>query len=499
MKKFLAILLAAMMVLAMVVSANAAVVSNTTGHAYQAFAIFTGTQGEGEAELASVEWGSGVTTSGIIAALKADTVLGANTAIAALADDATAADVAAALSTATNAEAMAFAKIMATRVSGGIDIAADATSVDLPAGYYLLKDVAETNNQDDVRGLSLLQLTNAGNVTITSKTNKPTVDKQVQDETADAEAGNVGGYGESADHEIGEAFNFKLIAKIPADTKIDQYPKYMIRFNDTMEPGITFHKIVSVTVEGTAIDATQYACTATTNQAGGSWTLTIDDIKPLVTLKTTGEYVIEVVYEAELNENAVMVTVPGTTDTAASSNDNMVNLTYSNNPNAGGEGETGETPEDVVYVYTYAVDVQKVDGTTKEAIENVSFVLTGNGLPAAGLTATTDAEGKITFEGLDAGEYTLTEVSAPAGYNPIDPIIVKIGATHVENADVHSATNTTTLTPADNGVVVVENYKGAVLPETGSIGTTIFYVLGGLLVAGAVVLLVARRRMGANA
>ena len=119
---------------------------------------------------------------------------------------------------------------------------------------------------------------------------------------------------------------------------------------------------------------------------------------------------------------------------------------------------------------------------------------------------TSDANGKFAIAGLDAGNYYLRETKAPVGYNLLkDDIAVVIAATldKSENSpaltaltiqiDSGSAANGNLAT----GVVStdVKNNSGAVLPETGGIGTTIFYVVGGVLFVGAAVLLVVKRRM----
>ena len=104
----------------------------------------------------------------------------------------------------------------------------------------------------------------------------------------------------------------------------------------------------------------------------------------------------------------------------------------------------------------------------------------------------TPNNGRFSIIGLDAGTYYLKEIEAPAGYNMLkDPIEVVITAT----VDGATNTGTATVTPAVDGTVKVENKTGAELPSTGGIGTTIFYVVGGLLVVAAGVLLVTRKRM----
>ena len=119
-------------------------------------------------------------------------------------------------------------------------------------------------------------------------------------------------------------------------------------------------------------------------------------------------------------------------------------------------------------------------------------------------TGTVGADGVLRFTGLAAGDYTITELKAPAGYNLLEtPIKVTIGFTApAEGAASQDCTWTYTGTDIVNGTnvnkITIENQAGAELPSTGGMGTTIFYVLGSILVVGAVVLLVTKKRMSAS-
>lgn len=125
---------------------------------------------------------------------------------------------------------------------------------------------------------------------------------------------------------------------------------------------------------------------------------------------------------------------------------------------------------------------------------------------------TTDATGKISFKGLGAGEYTLTETVTPAGYNTIEPIHFEIKWVE-PTGDVTDGNEKCTWTITWDGAIDtgldedgngtptgifaanVINVSGLLLPSTGGIGTTIFYVTGSILVLAAVVLLVTKKRM----
>jgi LPXTG-motif cell wall-anchored protein len=196
-------------------------------------------------------------------------------------------------------------------------------------------------------------------------------------------------------------------------------------------------------------------------------------------------------------------------------NPNTYHVVYSNNPNGTG---TGTTPDDKNIVFTYKTIFNKVkeDGTTaltgadfklekkvKGAWVDVTKLHTGEG--AINPTKTGDDKGStFTFSGLDDGVYKLTETKTPKGYNSIDPIEFTISATHVIESDDPKLTALTgtvgaefTLKPSiTDGSLTgnVVNKEGSTLPSTGGIGTTIFYVLGGLLVIGSGIILVARRK-----
>ena len=111
-------------------------------------------------------------------------------------------------------------------------------------------------------------------------------------------------------------------------------------------------------------------------------------------------------------------------------------------------------------------------------------------------------DGVVRFVGLGAGEYTITETKTPAGYNTISPITVNIGFTAApEEGAVHWSTTSEDATyNATTGVfeMTIENKKGQELPETGGMGTTMLYLVGAILVIGAGVLLVTRRKMSSK-
>lgn len=120
----------------------------------------------------------------------------------------------------------------------------------------------------------------------------------------------------------------------------------------------------------------------------------------------------------------------------------------------------------------------------------------------------------FTVDGLAVGDYVLVETKTPDGYNTMDDLYLTITAETVEAADGSASVTklTVTVTDADGNSVSgfdansntqtittsIKNTKGSVLPSTGGIGTTIFYVVGAIMVFGAAVVLITRRRMRAE-
>ena len=110
---------------------------------------------------------------------------------------------------------------------------------------------------------------------------------------------------------------------------------------------------------------------------------------------------------------------------------------------------------------------------------------------------TVQADGTVTFKGLGAGEYTITETKTLPGYNTIDPITFTL--TFDAGTKTFKSDNKNVTVGEDNTLdTSIVNQKGSLLPSTGGIGTTIFYVVGGILVLAAVVLLVTKKRMSAE-
>ena len=502
-KKLASLLLVLVMVFALATTAFAeetaysiTINNSAKDHTYEAYQIFTGDLSG--TTLSNIVWGSGVSEAGQTAlgdaAAKAETLK-------------------------TEADAKAFAKAVApylTTAASSANTVTDGKYVisGLAAGYYLVKD-QDGSLTGDADAYTEYIIKVVSDTTATPKSSVPTVEKKVKD-TNDS-TGVTSDWQDSADYDIGDSIPFQLKATLA--NNVSSYTTYKVVFHDTLSKGLTYNNDAKVYIGGTETNG--FTVTATVN-ADGTTTLTVscDDVKALGAGNSS---VITVEYTVKLNENAVL---------GSAGNPNEVYLEYSNNPNKSenGNNETGETPKDVVIVFTYKTIINKVDSENKP-LTGAAFKLEKliKGKDGAADTWTTVKEFTVdetttsfTFSGLDDGQYKLTETKTPAGYNTIDPIYFVIEATHDETADAPTLkTLNAYLTDAngnkqtemkdgesvniDLGTVdltagsittTVVNKSGAQLPETGGIGTTIFYVLGGVLVLAAVVLLVTKKRMG---
>lgn len=380
----------------------------------------------------------------------------------------------------------------------------------VPTGYYLIRDKAGTlNGTNDSYTFYIVKIT--GNVTITPKADKPSLDKKIQDKNDTT--GETSGWQDSADYDIGDHVPYRLTATI-ASNFASYKGAYKLVFHDTMEAGLTFYEgSVKVRVGTTEIPSTSYTVTKKDDQ---NFTVTIEDVKALEygengTKVAVGDK-IHVEFSAILNENA---------NIGSKGNLNTAYLEFANNPNSE-QPEMGETPKDTVIAFTYQVVINKVN-ENKEPLPGADFKLEkkiGDAMwEEIDRKTGTTAGSVFTFTGLDDGTYRLTETAVPAGYNKMAPVTFVVTADHTVVVDeLNDTTRYEVLKSlngtAENGVITlaeqketdnitgltsdVVNKSGATLPETGGIGTTIFYVLGGMMFVGAALILVVRRKAEAD-
>lgn len=362
----------------------------------------------------------------------------------------------------------------ATVAGGGSSVTFD----NLALGYYLV--------ESSVGALCGLDTTN-NEVTIKEKNGVPSVDKQVQEDSTSA-------WGDNNTADIGQTVNFQTT--ITAQKGAQNYV-----LHDKMDEGLTFNGTVTVTKDGTVVDATNYELKKHTDLPAtitDGCTFEIAFTQAFCDTLTANDQKIIVTYSATLNENAVPKT----------EYKNETWLKY---------GENSETNHDTTTTKTYEIPVFKytVKDGGKTGLAGAKFTLSKNSngtspinlvktsaedaaddvyrvakeTEAEGIKkiteVTTPASGKFTIKGLDADTYYLTETQQPAGYNKLSaPITVVID----ENGGI-------TVGGKDATEVEVENKTGSLLPSTGGSGTTLIYILGAVLVLGSGVALITRKRM----
>ena len=358
-----------------------------------------------------------------------------------------------------------------------------ATITGLKLGYYLVDTT--------LGSLCSLDTTNPS-VEIDEKNEVPTIEKYVKEDSN-------GNWGKVNDADVGQIVEFKAIVTVQKGAE-----NYIV--HDRMDSALDFVEVSSVAIAAgeteTPVAATNYTvksgeeATHTTGKYNGkTCTFHVAFDNAFIGGLADGTELV-IYYKARLNENAIVAT--GAL--------NKVDMQF------GDLAHPEWTPESTTKTYTWKLSVKKVDGDTKAPLKDAKFKLTTD---EAGQNAlkfhakegafqlcvdaacteshvtefTTGESGLLYFEGMDADKYYLHETEAPDGYNKIDEAIpVEIKSEENEDHD-----DLTWLTI--NDVTEVKNNAGARLPETGGIGTTIFYIVGGLLAVTAVVLLVTKKRM----
>lgn len=338
----------------------------------------------------------------------------------------------------------------------------EVTFSGLDLGYYLV--------DSSLGALCSLDTTHSS-ATIKEKNGVPAMDKKIvtgENSTSD-----------SSTAKIGDTVNYKVTIKVAKGAS-------GYELTDTMSEGLTFNtSSLKVTANGTdATASSDYTLDSTEH----GFKLVFKD-SYIGNLAENAE--ITVTYSATLNEKAVI---------GGDGNTNNAELTYGNNKSVTKKTTTT----------SYEFDLLKVDGSDKKLLDGAEFKLydakndgniikvvpvagsyrVANGNEAGATDTIAVTGGKVHISGLDKTTYWLEETKAPDGYNML---------TTLQPVDLTKGSNNTTLTSdtwseADHGVAV-ENNAGAILPGTGGMGTTLFYVIGGGLMVAAVVLLVTKKRM----
>ena len=423
---------------------------------------------------------------------------------------------------------------------------------DLPLGYYVVEDTAETTP------VSALVLTSTNpNVEVNIKAELPVVDKKIIEDEDRVETNNAA---------VGDVVYYEATSQVPDMTG---YTKYFFVLNDTMSPGLTFNQDVAITIGNQTLTAgADFTVTAEETASGTEIEIVF---KNFISYKDQKGAAITVTYSATINQNAVI---------GVEGNPNYVMLKYSNNPNKEFSCDeenpdkpaepVGETPNAEVRTYVTGLKLIKVDPEGKR-LTGAEFTITGNKLnkvlvrkdvytqdengtywrltdgtyttqdpltdgvdqskyesttvkyakesvtevkdtqEKVEATAVVGDDGVLRFDGLSAGDYEITELRSPAGYNLLEkPFKITIGWTAPEKVS-NPCTWTVSDTEAKDGFssslesgaqiidgciqIQVENKSGTQLPETGGMGTTLFYIVGGLLMTTAIVLLITKKKL----
>lgn len=487
MKRLVALALSVVMVLAMSVFAFAAeqtftITAPATDHRYEVYQIFTGDLSG--STLSNVKWGkNGTGTTGEAV------------------DQATL-DALTEVNSKTNREKLNVIETYAT-LSNPVTTITNGATYSAVAGYYLIKDKDGSVTGTDTYTTYIVEV--VGDVTIEPKADVPSFEKKIKDRNDTTDADNTyTDWQDSADYDIGDDIPFKLEGKV-ASNYADYKGKYYFAFHDIEEECLSFNKnSVEVYVGKNKIETGYEVVENPTD--GCTFEVVFKNLKDISSVEAGSK--IRVEYTSKLNDKAKL---------GKEGNVNKAKLEFSNNPNEEQKGEdkpgTGETPWDNVIVFTYQVVVDKyAESENGQKLPGAEFTLQKvleDGSRETVKVVKSDDGTSFTFKGLDDGKYILTETKTPNEYNSIEPIEFTVNADHTITWDGTNRTEVLTeLTgTAKDGKITftantdkselatkVVNKKGSTLPSTGGIGTTIFYVVGAILMVGAAVLLITKRR-----
>ena len=359
-------------------------------------------------------------------------------------------------------EAYTWARSFGVQVGEEITAGSEVKWENLPYGYYFV---------DTTLG-AYIGVDSANNeVSIHEKNEPPTIDKEIVNTAGATDTLDTGddttdpgkGKHEKAIAQVGDPVNYKLTIKAKPGAK-----GYIV--TDTLSDGLTPPAATGVTVSAGDDNYT-------VEVDGQVITVTIKD-EYLATL--TDETEIIITYAATLNEDAVI---------GAEGNPNTAKLVWGDNPDI-------NHTEDAAKVYTAQIEILKTD-SSDVPLSGAGFVIKNAEDKyyklADGVVTWVDSiddadehesgeDGKVaSFTGLKNGTYTIVEKTVPTGYNKLEDSTFTVDETVYTNDNLKQD-------------ATVKNQAGAELPSTGGIGTTIFYVIGGLLIIGAAVVLVARRK-----
>ena len=531
-KKLASLLLVAVMAMALTIPALAA------DHTYEIYQIFTGEEYNGT--LSNVKWGKNGT--GTVGDPVSQTVLDTLATFV----DKTDADKLTEITKYVNLDPkQVYKKHNATETS-------EQTVTDVTPGYYLIKD--EDNTQSD--GSYTLYVVKVTGTTLTFKPKDgvPTVDKEIVEDGNDVKH-NSASIGDTVNYKIigtmpsnidaYTTYYYKFSDTLSKGLTFDNNVK--VEIGNPNDPDSFTDVTDSFTVP-----------TPTTDETTGAATITIkiENLKGISGVTIDKDTVVVVTYSATLNEKAVIADEGGNTNDVKLIYSNDPN--HKGDGASSPKGETPKS-EVVTYTTELTITKHDDDGNILPGAEftligeNMNIVLVteevfiedanggyyklangkytttppasdtdpayvspantqyakevkitskGNGKTDTTVVGTVSPlTGELTFTGLGAGHYVLKETKTPAGYNTIKDIgfTIKVEFDSETGAPTFSVIcdDKSDIISIENNMLftTVVNKAGVKLPETGGIGTTIFYTLGAVLVVGAGVLLVTKKRM----
>lgn len=390
-------------------------------------------------------------------------------------------------------------------IAAGADtktIVADGEAVDMDGeGYWLIVRTADLNEENAAASSPIYAALDEGNTEITLKVAIPTIEKLIQEDDIEADDESEG-WGDEADHTLNQDVNYKLVGTI-ADN-IDAYKTYEYNFVDSWDGDkLELHadsvKVVVLsadeenedgeTVPGTETDITKNAGVAIDTATDGKLNVSIEDLKTVYpALKSTDRVIVS--YTAEQC---------GTT-ASPEGIQNDAYLEYSNNPVMKSKGFT---PEVSVKDYSFALRIHKTDNQTGEDLAGVEFsIKSDNGNYLAFVDGevkevpvaegedipvwTTDADGRIILDGVDAATYTVEETKALDGYDMLGSTFDMTIDSATKTAPIGSFATTSELVSEDATAVdkdevvkqvLVKNVKQIPLPSTGEMGIALVIFL----------------------
>lgn len=418
----------------------------------------------------------------------------------------------------------------------------DSMTIDgLGYGYYLLNPLGGSKADNGYATMFSMNTLSGKDTNINVKAVYPTVDKEIK------------GEGKTNSASIGEDVTYVLKSAVPDMTG---YRGYYFIFNDTLSKGLTYKNIESIKVGDKTLTKDEYEVIGpdTADNGGTKIKIVLKDFFRNYKDKAGSDITVE--YKATLNKDAEAGTAEKNKASLTYSNDPSYDY-QGDKPTPGSNAPVGETATTETETYTTSLTINKTDGNKK--LTGAAFRITGNGVKivvttgdvytkaeggtfwklkdgtyttddpdGAGMDkskyeSTTDkykkeakavintkganvnaeafvnSDGTLTFTGLGAGSYKISEIVVPDGYNAIDDFDVNITFDKTQKKFTAVASNGNTVSADGNKLsMTVVNKSGSLLPSTGGIGTQIFYILGAILLIGGGAVLFGRRKIRNN-